>query len=60
MNLSVKQTHKHCEQSRGCQEGGRGTAQEFAISRNKLIYGMDKHGPTEYPRELYSVSYDKP
>ena len=54
MNLSVKQTHnKHWE-------GGGGIAQEFGISRNKLIYGMDKQAPTEYHRQLYLVSYDKP
>ena len=37
-----------------------GMVQEFVVSRNKLIYGMDEQGPTEYHRELHSVSYDKP
>ena len=31
---------------------------EFGISRCKLLYGIDKQGPTVEHREIYSVSYD--
>ena len=42
MNISMKQkeTHRHREQTCGCQEGGGGGGKdwEFGISRYKLIY----------------------
>ena len=49
MNLSMKQkqTHRHREQTRGCQGlGGRGgLGWEVGISRYK-VYRMNKQGPT--------------
>ena len=39
MNISMKQTHRHREQTCGCQgEGGEGMDWEFGISRGKLLY----------------------
>ena len=41
MNLSMKQTHRHREQTCGCQGGkgmGGGIDWEFEISRYKLLY----------------------
>ena len=41
MNLSIKQkeTHRHREQTCGCQGGGRGGMDwEFGVSRCKLLY----------------------
>ena len=39
MNLSTKQTHRHREQTCGCQgRGGGGTDWGFGISRCKLLY----------------------
>ena len=41
MNLSMKQTHRHREQTRDCQGGralGGGMGWEFGISRCKLLY----------------------
>ena len=51
MNLSMKQklTHRHREQTGGCQGGGdgRGLDWEFRNSRCNLVYRMDKQqGPT--------------
>ena len=50
MNLSKKrkQTHRHREQTCGCQ-GGEGMDWEFGISRCKLLYlyrMAEQHGPT--------------
>ena len=66
MNLSMKQkqTHRHREQTCGCQEGGvwerdgvGGWGQQLQTS----TYRMDKQqGPTVEHRELYSISCDKP
>ena len=55
--LKEKHTHRHREQTCGCQvgEGGRGMEWEFGISRcNKPL------GPTIQQRELYSIFYGKP
>ena len=69
MNLSTKQkqTHRHREQTCGCQERGvggvwGGMEWEVGVSRCKLfIYRMDKQqGLTVEHKELYSISYDKP
>ena len=40
MNLSMKQTHQHREQSCGCQGGGGGGAMDrgFGISKCKLLH----------------------
>ena len=41
MNLSMKQTHRHREQTRDCQGGGHlggGMGWEFGISRCKLLH----------------------
>jgi len=42
MNLSTKQkqTHRHREQTCGCQEGGEGSGMdgEFGVSRRKLLH----------------------
>ena len=51
MNLSTKQkqTHRHREQTHGCQGGGgRGMDGEFGISRCKLSYieWIKQQGPT--------------
>ena len=61
MNLSKKQkqTHRHREETCGCQggEGGGGKDWEFGISRCKLLY-------TEWInnkyRELHSIAFEKP
>ena len=68
MNLSMKQkqTHRHREQTYGCQwgGGGEGAEWEFGISRCKLLHifnRMDKQqGHTIEHRELYPISCDKP
>ena len=39
---------------------GRGLDWEFGISRCKLIYRVDKQGPTVWHRELQSIPCDKP
>ena len=65
MNLSMKQkqTHRHREQTCGCQWGGgvwERMEWEFG-GQQTSIYKMDKHqGPTVQHRELYSLSCDKP
>ena len=64
MNLSMKQkqTHRHREQTGGCQGGGgwRRDGMEAGVSRWKLLYRMDKQqGPTVEHREQYSISCDK-
>ena len=40
MNLAMKQTHGHREQTCGCQEGGAGEGMEWevGVSRCKLLY----------------------
>ena len=67
MNLSTKQkqTHRHREQTCGCQGGewgGGGMDWEFAVSRCKLFYEEwinNKVLPVPH-RELYLISRDKP
>ena len=62
MNLSMKQkqTHRHREQTCGCQ-GGRDGLGVWDEQMQTNIYRMDKQqGPTVYHRELCSVSCDKP
>ena len=50
MNLSMKQTHRHREQTCGCQEGGgwgRGWIGSLGLAMQTIIYRMDKQqGPT--------------
>ena len=51
MNLSMKQTHRHREQTCGCQGGGgvgKGRTGSLGLAdANRIIYGMDKQkGPT--------------
>ena len=67
MNLSTtqKQTHKHREQTCGCQGGGwQGAGMDWGLGlavAHYYIYRMDKQqGPTVEHRELYSISCDKP
>ena len=56
MNLFMKETHRHREQTCGCQELGVWDQQIQTI-----IYGMNKQqGPTVQHEELYSISCDKP
>ena len=66
MNKSTKQkqTHRHREQTCGCQ-GGEGWGREglgvWDQQMQTVIYRMDKQqGPTVQHRELYSMSCDKP
>ena len=63
MNLSATETvTRHREQTCGCQRGRGGGGRldwEFGIGRYKLLY-IKQQGPPIYPRELYSVSCDKP
>ena len=62
MNLSMKQkqTHRHGEQTCGCQAGGeqgRDGVGGWALQIQTIIYRMDKQqGPTVQHRELYSIS----
>ena len=66
MNLSrkLKQTHRHREQTCGCQGGGGWGRDGVGVSGQQMqttIYKMDKQqGPTVQHREPYSVSCDKP
>ena len=66
MNLSTKQkqTHRHREQTCGCQgEGGwgRNGLGVWDQQMQTSIYRMDKQqGPTVEHREPYSISCDKP
>ena len=66
MNISMKQkqTHRHREQTCGCQGGeaqGRDGLGVWDQQMQTIIYKMDKQqGPTVQHEELYSVSCDKP
>ena len=58
-----KQTHRHREQTCGCQ--GRGVERDgqgvWDQQMQTVIYRMGKQqGPTVQHRELYSISCDKP
>ena len=56
MNLSTeqKQTHRHGEQTYGCQEEESGMDWEFEVSR------MDKQwSPTAQHRKLYLITCDR-
>ena len=56
MNLSKKQkqTHRHREQTSGCQGGG--YRRKFGIYRDRLLYRMDKQqGLTAQHTELYLI-----
>ena len=62
-NESMKQTHRHREQTVAKGEGawGKGGLGDWCQQMQAIIYRMDKQqGPTVQHRELYSVSYDKP
>ena len=62
MNLSVKQTHKHREQTVVAKTGGgHGERWIGSLALQTIIYRMDKQqGPTVEHRRLYSISCDKP
>ena len=59
MNSSMKekQTHRHREQTCGCQGVGVG---EDLGAKNINLFILKKQGPTIQHREPYSISYDKP
>ena len=65
MNISMtqKQTHRHREQTCGCQGVG-GREEGLGVwdqQMQTIIYRMDEQqGPTVEHRELYSISCDKP
>ena len=62
--MKQKQTHRHREQTCGCQGGGRWRRDGVGVwdqQMQTIIYRMDKQqGPTVQHRELYSIFYDKP
>ena len=66
MNLTTKQkqTHRHREQTCGCQVGGRvgeGWIGSLGLADTNYFYSMYKQqGPTVQHREQYSISCDKP
>ena len=62
MNLSMKQTHRHIEQSCGCKQGGEeGWSGIWGQQVQTIAYRMDRHkDPTVRHRELYSMSCGKP
>ena len=64
MNLSMKQAHRHREQTCGCQGGGGWEKDGLGVwgqQMQTIIYRMDKQQrPTVEHRELYSISCDKP
>ena len=66
MNLSAKQkqTHRHKEQTCGCQGGREWERDGLGVwdwQMQTVIQRMDKQqGPTVQHRELYSISCDKP
>ena len=66
MNLSAKQkqTHRHREQTCGCQGGGGWGRDGLRVCDQQMqtsIYRMDKQqGPTVQHKELYSISCYKP
>ena len=64
MNSSTKQTHRHREQTCGCQGGGGWGRDGVGVLDQQMqaiiLYRMDKQqGPTVQHRELYSISCDK-
>ena len=62
MNLSTKQkqSHRHREQTYGCQ-GGERMDRESGVSMCKLTFRKDKkEGPAIQHKEIYSISSDKP
>ena len=66
MNISTKQkqTHRHREQTCGCQGGGGWEREGLGVwdqQMQTIIYRTDKQqSPTVQHRELYSISCDKP
>ena len=66
MNLFTKQkqTHRHREQTCGCQGGGgwgRDALGVWGWQMQTITNRMNKQqGPTVKHRELYSISWDKP
>ena len=58
MNLSMKQkqTHRHREQTCGCQQGGRRMDWEFRVSRCKLLYIEGKNKVLLYSTGNYIQS----
>ena len=65
MNISMKQkqTHRHREQTCGCQGGEEWERERLGVWDQQLqtiIYRMDKQGPTVQHREIYSIFYDRP
>ena len=66
MNLTTKhkQTHRHREQTSGCQGGGRRGKKELGVWDQQIqtsTYRMHKQqGPAVEPRELYSKSCHQP
>ena len=66
MNISTKQkqTHRHREQTCGCQGGGVWEREGLGVwdqQMQTIIYRTDKQqSPTVQHRELYSISCDKP
>ena len=65
MNLSrkQKQTHRHREQTYGCQ-GGAGRERDglgvWGWQIQTVTFRMDKQGLNVQHKELYSISCDKP
>ena len=65
MNLAMKQkqTHRHREETGGCQGGGVWGKDGLGVWDQQIqtvIYRMDnQQGPTVQHRELYSISCDK-
>ena len=59
-----KQTHRHREQTCGCQGGGGWERDGLGVwgqQMQTIIYRMDKQqSPTVQYRELYSIPCDKP
>ena len=61
--MKQKQTHRHREQTRGCQGGGRRGRDGLGVwdqQMQALIYRLDKQHATVLHEGMYSVSYDKP
>ena len=65
MNLFTeqKQTHRHREQTCGCQQGGRSEWDGPGVwgqQGQTITFRMDKQqGPTVQHRDLYPVSWDR-
>lgn len=67
MNTSMtqKQTHRHRQQTCGCQGGGGCSGRLRLADANQYTqngtHKMDKReGPIIWNKELYSISHDKP